>query len=84
MCVQDQDTAHKAWLFGHKMLLMLHFMLQTGLQKLAPNKFAGPCIKQVVTGVVPYRTFTSTLYRDGLCFAGAVATVSALAVHMCS
>lgn len=81
--VQDQDGAHKLWLSGHKMLLILHMASSTMLHKVAPSVFSGPRMLGLVMGTAPYRKFVSTLYRDGVWFAGLVNAVLTFAMCMC-
>ena len=70
------------WLFGHKALLILHFLGRMGLQQIAPKLVAGPCMMQLMMGTVPYRAFKSALYADGLKFAGALMSAAAIAVYL--
>ena len=80
--IQDQDGAHKLWVSGHKMLLILHMASSTMLHKVAPSMFSGPRMLGLVMGTAPYREFVSTLYRDGVWFAGCVIAVLAFAMYM--
>ena len=77
---QDQGAAHKVWLLGHKVLFILHMAVYTTLHKAAPSVFAGPCLKGLISGTLPYRSFVSTIYQDGICFANFLVSVPALAL----
>ena len=80
--VQNQDAVHRLWVSSHKFLLILHMVLNTVLHKAAPRMFSGPRLLQVVVGKAPYRDFLSTIYRDGVLFAGVLAAVTTFALHM--
>ena len=77
---QDQDAAHKVYLFGHKVLFVLHMAVYTMLHKAAPSIFDGPRLKGLISGTLPYRSFLSTIYQDGICFASFLVSVTALAL----
>lgn len=77
---QDQDAAHKMWLFGHKVLFILHMAVYTMLQNVAPSIFAGPRLKGLISGTLPYRSFLSTIHQDGICFVSFLASLTALAL----
>ena len=64
------------------MLLNLHMISRTVLNKAAPSLFGGPRMMEVVVGKLPYRRFTSALYQDGVVFAGFLTVVSAFALHV--
>ena len=80
--VQNQDAVHRLWVSSHKILLILHMVLNTVLHKAAPRVFGGPRLLQVVVGKAPYRQFMSTIYKDGILFAGILAAVTTFALHM--
>ena len=82
MNMQDQDAVHRLWIFGHKLLLILHVVLNTVLRKAAPHMFGGPRLIQVVLGKSPYRDFLSILYKDGILFAGVLAAITTFGLHM--
>ena len=82
MHVQNQDAVHRLWVSSHRALLILHMVLNTVLHKAAPRMFSGPRLLQVVVGKAPYRDFLSTIYRDGVLFAGVLAAVTTFALHM--
>ncbi len=74
---QDQDTAHKLWLFGHKLLFLLHMISHTLLHKAAPGVFAEPRMMPMVMGHIPYRAFTASMYQDGIILAGLLIAATA-------
>ena len=82
MHVQDQDVVHRLWVSSHKLLLILHMVLNTVLHKAAPRMFGGPRLSELVMGKSPYRDFLSTMYRDGVLFAGVLAAITTFALHM--
>ena len=82
VCMQDQDTLHWMWVFGHKIVFILHMVLRTLLHKAAPSVFAGPHLIQVVMGIAPYRNFLLTLYKDGILLAGFLTAAVAVSLHI--
>ena len=81
-CVQDQGTAHKLWLAGLKMLLVLHMICRTMLHKAAPRLCGGPRMMEVMQGTLPYRRFMAAIYQDGIAFAGFLTAVSAIVLQL--
>ena len=81
MCVQERDIAHGLWVLAHRRLLNLHMVSRTMLHKVVPRIFGGPSLIQVVMSTSPYSNFLSTIYKDGVIFAGFVIAVTAVALH---
>lgn len=80
--VQDQDAAHQMWLWGHKILLVIHMVFRTVLHKAAPSVFSEPHLMSVVWGDLPYRTVMSAMYKDGILFAAVLLSLTALCLHI--
>jgi len=80
--LQDQTTAHKFWILGHGVLLKMHVVTHTLLNKALPGIFGPPTMQHMLQGLVPYRAVMSAMYTDALVIAGLLAVTSAGIVHL--
>lgn len=72
----------KLWLFGHKLLLILHMVSHTLLKKASPKVFAGPHMMPFVLGTEPYRALTQAMYKDGLALVALLTMAVAVACRL--
>lgn len=75
MWLQDYGILRKLWVLGHKLLLALHIISHSLLNKLAPQVCSGPRVMAMAMGTMPYTAMMNCLYQDGLVLAGIIAIV---------
>ena len=75
---QDKGMPHRLALAVHQLLLGLHMVLCTLLQKAFPKVVSEPLVMPMMMGTVPYRKLCSKMYHDG--FLLAVSLVLAIAI----
>jgi len=80
-CLQDQSAAHRLWVVSYGVLLKLHMVTRTVLNKLVPSVFAPPLLP-MLQGSVPYRTVTLDMHTDGMVWAGGLAITAAAIAHL--
>ena len=80
--MQELDAAHRIWVLGHRILFMHHMVLRTLLHKAVPGMIAGPSLLPLVWGPLPYRSFMSALYWDGIFSVGFLITAFLLALQL--
>ncbi|KAL0027346.1 hypothetical protein WJX79_002794 [Trebouxia sp. C0005] len=79
---QDYGVLRRLWVLGHKLLLALHIISHSLLNKLAPKVCSGPHVMAMIMGAMPYTAMMNCLYQDGLMLAGVIATVGILCLYV--
>ena len=82
MWLQDYGTLRRLWVLGHKLLLALHIISHSLLNKLTPKVFSGPRVMAMAMGAMPYTAMMNCLYQDGLMLAGVTAIVGILCLYV--
>jgi len=82
MWLQDYGTLRRLWVLGHRLLLALHMISRSLLNKLAPKVCSGPRLMSMAMGAMPYTAMMNCLYQDGLMLAGVIAIVGILCLYL--